>query len=186
MPNSQLDYSQILSALKSASDFDLYRLRCAIDKETDDPIRIQKLRQQLSVGQELSYFDAIKNALIPCRITKLNPKKVAIKELESGKGWLLEYCMLNIDQVDAHINQHKPQGLDRHSLSVGDAVGFEKEGQLIYGQVARLNDKTVTLNCQGHKWRVAYVFLHQVIDAKGKDDFIQGSLSGSAYNGSCI
>jgi hypothetical protein len=32
-------------------------------------------------------------------------------------------------------------------------------------QVIRLNDKTVTLLCGQQQWRVAYAFLHRVVDA---------------------
>lgn len=32
------------------------------------------------------------------------------------------------------------------------------------GQIVRLNEKTVTLNSDGQKWRVAYALLHRVID----------------------
>ena len=33
------------------------------------------------------------------------------------------------------------------------------------GRVIRLNDKTVTLDCAGQQWRVAYGLLHRVVDA---------------------
>lgn len=35
------------------------------------------------------------------------------------------------------------------------------------GQVIRLNDKTVTLQCGPGQWRVGYSFLHRVVDAEG-------------------
>lgn len=33
------------------------------------------------------------------------------------------------------------------------------------GRATRLNDKTVTLLCGSKQWRVAYCFLHRVVDS---------------------
>lgn len=43
------------------------------------------------------------------------------------------------------------------------------------GQVVRLNDKTVTLNADGQKWRVAYDLLHRVLNSSNKQT-INGEL----------
>lgn len=51
-------------------------------------------------------------------------------------------------------------------VGVGDTVGFQdrQEAQR-RGTVMRLNDKTVTLDCDGQSWRVACALLHRMIDA---------------------
>ena len=47
---------------------------------------------------------------------------------------------------------------------IGDTVGFlDHDHRQRSGQVVRLNDKTVTLNADGQKWRVAYALLHRVL-----------------------
>ena len=45
-------------------------------------------------------------------------------------------------------------------------VGFvDRDQQQRTGKIIRLNDKTVTLQCGQGQWRVAYSFLHRVVDA---------------------
>jgi hypothetical protein len=45
-------------------------------------------------------------------------------------------------------------------------LGFvDRDQQQRSGQVIRLNDKTVTLLCGSQQWRVAYCFLHRVMDS---------------------
>jgi hypothetical protein len=50
-------------------------------------------------------------------------------------------------------------------VAIGDTVGFlDHEHRQRSGKVIRLNDKTVTLHCDGQKWRVAYALLHRVLN----------------------
>jgi len=54
------------------------------------------------------------------------------------------------------------------SLLVGDVVGFvDRAQQQRTGQIIRLNDKTVTLQCGPSQWRVGYSLLHRVVDVDG-------------------
>jgi hypothetical protein len=47
-------------------------------------------------------------------------------------------------------------------------VGFvDRDQQQRTGKIIRLNDKTVTLQCDHTRWRVAYSFLHRVVDVGG-------------------
>lgn len=59
-------------------------------------------------------------------------------------------------------------GLAKSQVRVGDRVGFEaRAGDLLYGEVIRLNRKTVTLEVEGEgQWRVAYSLLFPVIEHK--------------------
>ena len=60
-------------------------------------------------------------------------------------------------------------GLGRNEVFVGDDVGFcNRDGDERYGQVVRLNPKTVTLDCGESKWRVAYSFLFKVFDLEAQ------------------
>jgi hypothetical protein len=58
--------------------------------------------------------------------------------------------------------------LDKSQVRVGDRVGFEsREGEVLYGEVVRLNRKTVTMMVDGGgKWRVAYSLLFPVIEGQ--------------------
>ncbi|MEM7793548.1 MAG: hypothetical protein AAF579_03730 [Cyanobacteria bacterium P01_C01_bin.118] len=63
------------------------------------------------------------------------------------------------------IAENVKEGLGRNEVAVGDHVGFfDRDGNERYGNVIRLNQKTVTLDCNNQKWRVAYSFLFKVID----------------------
>ncbi|MFZ2855265.1 MAG: hypothetical protein WAZ34_14305 [Rhodocyclaceae bacterium] len=42
---------------------------------------------------------------------------------------------------------------------------MDRNQQQRSGRVIRLNDKTVTLLCGSQQWRVAYCFLHRVVDS---------------------
>lgn len=53
----------------------------------------------------------------------------------------------------------------RNEVALGDVVGFVgRDQQQRTGQIIRLNDKTVTLQCNQTQWRVAYSFLHRVVN----------------------
>ena len=56
----------------------------------------------------------------------------------------------------------------RNEVALGDVVGFvDRDQQQRTGKIIRLNDKTVTLQCDRAQWRVAYSFLHRVVDVDG-------------------
>lgn len=58
--------------------------------------------------------------------------------------------------------------LFRLRAAINRVLGFlDREQQQRIGKVIRLNDKTVTLQCDKGQWRVAYSFLHRVVDVDG-------------------
>jgi phage gp45-like len=63
----------------------------------------------------------------------------------------------------------KPQCgvLSKGSMSIGDTVGFEHNGDKIIGKVIKLNPKTVKLITSANtRWNVPYKYLFAVIDAE--------------------
>ncbi len=56
-----MDFSNIVKELESASLFDFYRLRAAINSEIENPGRIQKVKKHLRVGQMIDYFGQNEN-----------------------------------------------------------------------------------------------------------------------------
>jgi len=77
----------------------------------------------------------------------------------------MSYAAINLDGLDVQIREQKPQGLGRNEVAIGEVVGFiGSDQQQRTGRIIRLNDKTVTLQCQKGQWRVAYSFLHRVLD----------------------
>jgi hypothetical protein len=162
-----MDFSAMLSALNQASGFELYRLRAAIDRVLADPKWIIAIRSQLRVGQQVDYFDARANRLCAGQVLECRTKEVLLRQSDTGEHWLIRYTALDLDGTDVRIRENPRQGLSRQEVAVGDAVGFlDHEQRQRMGKIVRLNDKTVTLNADGQKWRVAYALLHRVLSAE--------------------
>jgi hypothetical protein len=166
-----MDYSAILNELDQATGFDLFRLQAAIDRMLDDPARIGELKRLVRVGDEVDYFDPAENRLVPARVLKCGRTRVDVVNLDDGKRWRILYCAINIFEEDVAIAEgRRERGVGRNELSVGDTVGFvDANGALRCGNVVRLNRNTVTLDCRGSKWRVAYSLLSHVIDLDQSD-----------------
>ena len=58
-----MNFSEVIKTLNSASAFDLYRMRAAIDRVLDEPRWMQSVQVRLKVGQDVQYFDPQSNAL---------------------------------------------------------------------------------------------------------------------------
>jgi hypothetical protein len=162
---SPMNYSQIIEALNSATGFDLFRIQSAINKMLDDPKRVDELRGQLTIGQEIEYFDPEQNRAIKAVVKKFKRTRISVVNVEDGRSWDLPYYYINIHGIDTAISsQNKQVGLDRNEVSVGEKVGFlDRDNNEIYGNIIRLNQKTVTINCPNAQWRVAYGQLFKVI-----------------------
>src|SRR5579871_696215 len=164
-----MDYTNILRELQSASLFDLYRLRAAIDIEVDRPERIEQVRRQLKPGQAIDYFDTGVNGLARATIVELKRTRVVVRNQQDGKLWSIPFAAINIDNVTVDIGSGSAQQpLDRNRLRVGDVVGFrDRQNEEQYGRVLALNQKTASiLTNQGQRWRVAYEFLFRVLDTE--------------------
>ncbi len=164
-----MDYTQLLNELEKASLFDLYRLRVGIGKMLDQPDRITAIKRRLRIDMEVTYFDAGENRLIPATVEEIQRTKVVVRNLSDGQQWKIPFHIINMDGVDSDI--HSDQGkVDRNRLKVGDLIGFyDRQQQEQYGEVVRLNQKTVTIHTKfGTKWRVAYSLLFKVVDGDGE------------------
>ena len=58
-----MNFTDVLKALSSASAFELYRMRAAIDRVLDEPRWMLAVQSRLRVGQSVEYFDPQTNAL---------------------------------------------------------------------------------------------------------------------------
>ncbi len=161
-----MNFSDVLKALNQASAFELYRMRAAIDTVLDEPRWLQAIRARLQLGQPIEYFDSQANTLRHGKLLELRRKQAVILDQADGKRWLIAYVAINIDGADVQIREQARQGLGRNELGVGDIVGFlDRNQQQRSGRIIRLNDKTVTMISGHQQWRVAYAFLHRVLDA---------------------
>lgn len=161
-----MNYAAVLAALQQASGFELFRLRAAIDRALNDPARINAIRRCVHRGQRVAYFDARDNREYTGLVQEMRHSSVIVLDAERTLRLQLDYAALNLDGGDTLIRERTAQGLGRQEIAVGDRVGFQdREGRQHHGTIVRLNDKTVTLDCDGHPWRVSYTLLHRLIDA---------------------
>lgn len=161
-----MNYAAVLEALRQATDFELFRLRAAIDRALGDPQRVTATRRRVHRGQRVEYFDPRTNRLHKGLVLEMRNSTVIVQDTERVMHLQLDYAALNLDCINTSIRERDSVGISRHEVAVGDEVGFQdREGNQRRGTVQRLNDKTVTLDCNGHRWRVAYALLHQIIDA---------------------
>ena len=161
-----MNYSEILAQLKGASAFDLFRLRAAIDRALDEPAWMLAVQARLRVGQTIEYFDPQANASHTGQVLELRRKQAVVLDKTTAQRWLISYSAINLEGADVAIREKPRQGLGRNEVAIGDRVGFvgrdQKERS---GRIIRLNDKTVTLECEHQQWRVSYSLLHRVVDS---------------------
>ena len=164
-----MDYTFIIDELRSASLFDLFRLRAALSQQLEDPERIAQVRSRLRPGMLVSYFDEAQNRQIEATIIELHRTRLLVENRQDKARWSIPFGAVNVDGVETDIRAVAPEqrALDRSRLKVGEAVGFrDRQNQDKYGRVVALNQKTATiLTSDNQKWRVAYQFLFPVIDS---------------------
>ena len=164
-----MDYSEIVKTLETASAFDLYRLQVAIDHLLEEPKRLKAIRRRLKPGQDITYFDRGENRLVEASVIKLKQTRLLVERKDNQERWNIPLYWLNLENVETEAPILPNQvGLDKSQVGVGDRVGFEnREGELLYGEVVRLNRKTVTMMVDGGgEWRVAYSLLFPVIEGQ--------------------
>jgi hypothetical protein len=165
-----MNFSEVIKSLSNASAFDLYRMRAAIDRVLDEPRWMQSVQVQLKVGQDVQYFDPQANALRRGKVLEMRRKQAVVLDMDDARRWLISYAAINLDGSDVQIRENKSQGLGRNEVAIGDIVGFvDRDQNQRTGKIIRLNDKTVSLQCGATQWRVAYAFLHRVVDADGHE-----------------
>ena len=161
-----MNFSDVLKTLNQASAFELYRMRAAIDSVLDEPRWLLAIQARLQIDQVIEYFDIQANALRCGKVLELRRKQAVILDESDGRRWLIAYVAIHLDGADVQIREQAKQGLGRNEVAIGDAVGFlDRNQQQRTGRIIRLNDKTVTLLCGQQQWRVAYAYLHRVVDA---------------------
>ena len=164
--NSQM--MTLLKLLERASLFELYRLRVVLDGKLENPDRIYAARQLFKEGDTIEYFQADMNVFVLAVVKKKHPKQVSVVNCHNQQVWRIPYYMIKLDHRDIVLEryQSKEKGLTKDSISVGDLVGLNHDGQQIVGRVERLNHKTVSvITSDQRRWRVSYKLLHAIIES---------------------
>jgi transcription termination factor Rho len=165
-----MNYSEIIDELNKASLFDLFRLNVAIDKQLDNPEKLNRIKNQLKIDQNISYFDIGENRLIEAKVIKIKRTQVLVRNHHDGQRWNISFYMLNLDHVDTDIHASPSQELDKNNLRVGDKVYFkDRDGKEQYGAVYKLNPKTAGVLVGNAKWRVYYQSLSLIIEGELAD-----------------
>lgn len=161
-----MNYAAVLEALQQATEFELFRLRAAIDRVLSEPQRIATIRRRVRRGQRVDYFDPRENRLHHGLVLEMRNSNLVVLDVERSAKLLIDYAALNLDGADVLIRERNSPGISRQEIAVGDDLGFQdRNGHQRLGTVVRLNHKTVTIDCDGHPWRVSYALLHRMIDA---------------------
>ncbi len=165
-----MNYTEIVEALNKASLFDLFRLNAAINTQLENPDKLNRIKNQLKVNQEISYFDKNDNRLIEATIIKIKRTRVLVRHHHDGRQWNIPFYMLNLDHVDTDIHTSSSQKVDKNNLRTGDKVTYkDRNGKEQYGTVFKLNPKTAGVLVGNIKWRVYYQHLSFIIEGKLAD-----------------
>lgn len=167
-----MNIQSVFQELQSASDFELFRLKVAIDKLLEDPERINVLRQKMVVGMQLDYFNEEENRTITCELLEVKRTRATIREIETGKRWTLPFYYLNLDHIATELVANNKRGMSKAELYIGSTVGFinSKDNQDYIGQVVKLNPKRAILLVGNVKWQVPYQMLFPVIHSELNDN----------------
>jgi hypothetical protein len=160
--------SRLLDALRNAPSLDLYELNLMVHQLLADPVRILEIRKHLHLGAAVMFFDHRTSALAPGHVVELRQKEVCVQE--DGlhhRQWILPYAAIAVESVGRTTQpapaQQAPIGTA--AFDIGDTVTFtDKYLRERVGTVMRLNDKTVSVLCDGERWRVTRRLLRKIID----------------------
>jgi hypothetical protein len=160
--------TRLLDTLRNASSLDLYALNLMVNKLLTDPNRILEIRRNLHLGAPVMFYDHRTSTLTPGRVIELRQKDICVQE-ESGhrRQWTLPYAAIAIDPTNRASQSAPPPktAVTPTAFQIGDMVAFtDKHLRERIGMVERLNEKTVSINCDGERWRVTRRILRKIID----------------------
>jgi hypothetical protein len=159
-----MDLHNLMSSLQQASDLDLLRLRTAIDHLLNSPTRILAVRQRLHVGQEIHFWNLRDNRLQHGRITRFKSDQLLILAENPAQYWWVTYAAIQFDPGQAPLPE-TARPLGRSDFALGNTVSFEGRDLIPrLGSIVRMNQKTATVSCDGHEWRVSFALLRHVVN----------------------
>ena len=112
-----MNFSETIANLNSASAFELYRLRAAIDRVLGQAGWMDAVRSRLRVAQAIQYFDPVANRSQQGQVLELRRKQAVVLELATQKRWLISYAAINLDGTDVVIREKPRQGLGRNEVA---------------------------------------------------------------------
>jgi hypothetical protein len=159
--------SRLLDILRNAPSLDLYELNLMVRQLLADPVRILEIRRHLHLGAPVMFFDHRTQALAPGRVVELRQNEVCVQDDGARSQWILPYAAIVVEAPARTMQPAPPPQapISTTVFNVGDTVTFtDKYLRERIGTVTRLNDKTVSVLCDGERWRVTHRLLRKIID----------------------
>jgi hypothetical protein len=169
---------KLIEELPMATSAELYQLSWVIEQLLADPRRIVQVRAQLHTGQQVQYLHWADGKLRSARVVEMHGDHVAIQDAAYSKAFKVHYAAILADptaaptessatpaDVELTKSTPPPEVADRADFRVGNRVTFtDKNLQHRVGLIVRVNQHTVTLDCDGQKWRVAFELLRHLVE----------------------
>ncbi|MDB5839971.1 MAG: hypothetical protein JWQ23_1923 [Herminiimonas sp.] len=157
---------RLLDTLRNAPSLELYQLNLMVNQLLADPKRILEIRRQLHLGVKVMFFLHSTNALAAGTVLQLRPKEVCVQDDVSRVMWWLPYAAIVPHSGRGPIEVPSPSPPIASAIfQIGDTVGFtDKYLREHVGIVARINDKTISIDCDGERWRVPARLLRKIVD----------------------
>ncbi len=162
-----MNIQDIFQKLETASDFELFRLKCAIEKVLEDPARSNQLKAKLSPGVQVDYFCPDRNKAVLCEVVKIKRTLVSVREVESGKCWNMPFYYLNLDDIETSLQSNTKVGMSKAEIAIDDTLGFvnSRTRQECIGTVVKLNPKRVVIELEDGLWNVPYSMVFPVLES---------------------
>lgn len=157
--------TRLLDLLRNAPTLDLYQLSLTIHQLLGDPERILAIRARLHLGAAVQFYHYQRHELVPATVIELRKTEVTVREDATLEQWRLPYAAVVPDAAARAAPPPPPAPMERTMFKVGDKAGFtDKHLRERVGTVIRVNEQTISLDCDGQRWRVSPHFLRKVID----------------------
>ena len=156
--------TRLLELLRNAPTLDLYRLSLMVEQLLGDPERILAIRARLHPGARVQFYHHQRHELVAATVIELWKTEVGIRDDATHEQWRLPYVAV-VPDAAARAAPPPPAPMERSMFKVGDKAGFtDKHLRERVGTVIRVNEQTISLDCDGQRWRVSPHFLRKVID----------------------
>lgn len=165
-----INFDEVMSFLKSASTYELFRLKNYIGNKIQSSQRLEHIKSQLRPGQSVEYFSSRSQSLRQGVVCKTNIKYVIVQANDGSGRWKVPYYCININSRPIQNDIPTKMGsLNKNNLNIGDTVGFVHNGHDIVCRLTKLNLKTASLITHNNeRWKVYYEHLFPIIEAESK------------------
>ena len=135
-----------------------------------DPRRIVQARAELHTGQQVQYLHWDDGKMRAARVVSMKDRRVTVLDEASRSHFTIPYAAIvttrpagtDTDTVASVPSKPAPppEIASRADFRVGNRVSFTDR----VGLIARINQRTATLDCDGQTWRVGFGLLRPLVD----------------------